>query len=455
MDNVAPGRLNQLLRTADQDGCELPKKLVANRRIAAKVIGVTALRDYVRRIVDTELDELLDGPVAVLIEGAKGVGKTRTALHHGRSEVLLDVDQQARTAAEIDPSLIVGGEVPRVIDEWQEVPAIWNHVRRAVDNQQGPFILTGSAVPADDLSRHTGAGRFVRLQMRPMTLLELGRSSGAVTLAGLLAGESPSTEAPELSVPDLVDLICIGGWPAFVGSSVAQAQRLLGGYLESVARTDIRRVDGVSRDPQKVWAVLRSLARNVGTEASLATIARDARGSDGSVDDDTAHSYLAALERLMVIEDQPAWAPALRSRARLRKSPKRHFCDPSLAAAALQATPQRLLADLNYFGFLFESLVVRDLRVYAQARGASVFHYRDNIGEVDVVIDGGTRWGALEVKLGISYADEAAANLKRFVDRVDTERRGPPSFLGVVVPTRYAFQRDDGIQVVPVQALAP
>jgi len=288
-----------------------------------------------------------------------------------------------------------------------------------------------------------------------MTLLELGRSTGTVSLGKLLDAEHARTQADELTIPDLIDVTCVGGWPALVGSSVTQGQRFLGGYLDSIARTDIRRVDGISRDPRKVWGVLRSLARNVGTEVSIATIARDTGGSDGPVDEDTARSYLAALERLMVLEEQPAWAPRLRSRARLRSAPKRHFCDPSLAAAALQAGPARLLRDLNYFGFLFESLVVRDLRVYAQHVGASVFHYRDNIGEVDVVIDDGTRWGAFEVKLGITYADEAATSLKKFVKRIDTEQRGQPAFLGVVVPTRYGYTRDDGIQVIPVQALGP
>jgi uncharacterized protein len=406
-------------------------------------------------VVDAELDEALRGQMAVLIEGAKGVGKTETASHRAKSRVLFDVEQEARTAAAIDPWLVLAGDKPRLIDEWQEVPAIWNHVRRAVDAHEGPFILTGSAVPADDATRHTGAGRFSWLRMRPMTLVELGRSTGTVSLDKLLDAEHVSTQADQLTISDLVEITCIGGWPALVGISVSQAQRVLNGYLDSIARTDIRRVDGVSRDPQKVWRVLRSLARNVGTEVSTATIARDTGGSDGPVDEDTARSYLAALERLMVLENQPAWAPRLRSRARLRSAPKRHFCDPSLAAAALQATPGRLIRDLNYFGFLFESLVVRDLRVYAQHVGASVFHYRDNIGEVDVVIDDGARWGAFEVKLGITYVEEAATSLKKFVERIDTEQRGQPAFLGVVVPTRYGYTRDDGVQVIPVQALAP
>ncbi len=412
-------------------------------------------QSYMARVVDAELGEVLRGQMAVLIEGAKGVGKTETARQQARSSAFLDVDQQARAAASIDPSLLLAGDRPRLIDEWQEMPAIWNHVRRAVDAHEGPFILTGSAVPVDDATRHTGAGRFSRLRMRPMTLFELGKSSGAVSLGSLLDGEPTSTNATEITISDVVEITCAGGWPALVGSSVAHAQRILHSYLDSVARTDIRRVDGVSRDPMKVWAVLRSLARNIGTEVSMATIARDARGADGPVDEDTARAHLAALERLMVVENQPAWAPRLRSRARLRSAPKRHFCDPSLAAAAVRATPARLMRDLNFVGFLFESLVVRDLRVYAQHAGGSVLHYRDNIGEVDAIVDDGTRWGALEVKLGATHIEEAAANLTRFVERIDTEQHGEPAFLGVVLPTRYGYTRRDGVHVIPVQSLGP
>ena len=351
--------------------------------------------------------------------------------------------------------MVLAGDKPRLIDEWQEVPELWNHIRRAVDARNGPFILTGSAVPADDISRHTGAGRFSWIRVQPMTLFELGHSSGSVSLTKLLDGEKMSVNADKLSVTELAEITCIGGWPGLVGSGFDDARRFLRGYLDSVARTDIRRVDGVARDPQKVWRVLQSLARNISTEAAIATIASDAGGSEGPVDADTVTSYLGALERLMVVEDQPAWAPRVRSRARLRSAPKRHFCDPSLAAAALEVTPARLLRDLNYFGFLFESLVVRDVRVYAQHSYGNVLHYRDNIGEVDLIVDAGERWGAIEVKLGLAYADDAAASLKKFVDRVDTEHRGPPAFLAVVLPTPYGYVREDGVQIIPIQALGP
>lgn len=416
---------------------------------------MVTVQDYIPRVVDTELDNLLRHQIAIVIEGAKSVGKTETASHLANSRVLLDVDRQARVAAEIVPALILEGDKPRLIDEWQEVPSIWNHVRRAVDAREGPFILTGSAVPADDATRHTGAGRFLWVRMRPMSLFETGRSSGAASLSKLLDGEPTRLQVDDSTIPEIVDLTCIGGWPALVGTSVGDAQRILRGYLDSVARTDIRRVDGVARDPQKVQNVLRSLARNVSTEASVATVARDAGGPEGALDDDTVRRYLTALDRLSVLEDLPAWAPSLRSRARLRSASKRHFCDPSLAVAALRAGPSDLLRDLNYFGFLFESLVVRDLRVYAQHVGARVFHYRDNIGEVDMVIDDGERWGALEVKLGTTYVEAAAKNLRKFAERIDQDQHGRPAFLGVVVPARYGYTREDGIQVLPLQALGP
>ena len=411
--------------------------------------------DYMPRIVDSSVKSALSLPVAVVLEGAKGVGKTETASHQSKSRVLLDVDLEARTAASIDPSLILAGDKPRLIDEWQEVPQLWNYVRRAIDEKVGPFILTGSAVPSDDASRHTGAGRFSWIRMRPMSLFELGHSDGSISLAKLLDGDETSADAGSLSIKELTEIVCIGGWPALTNRDYDEASVFLEGYLDSIARTDIRLVDGVARDPQKVWRVLRSLSRNISTEASVATIARDVDGSEEPVDVGTANSYLGALERLMVIEDQLAWAPRIRSRARLRSTPKRHFCDPSLAAAALQLTPSRILRDLNFLGFLFESLVVRDLRIYAQHNHANVFHYRDNVGEVDVIVEAGERWGAIEVKLGISSVNEAASSLKKFVERIDIEHRGAPSFLGVVLPTQYGYVRPDGVHVIPIHALGP
>lgn len=412
---------------------------------------------YLNRLVDAELDLHLASSGAVLIEGPKGCGKTETARRASRSELLLDISPDARAIGEIDASLLLAGDTPRLLDEWQIVPALWNQVRRAVDARRasGQFILTGSAVPADDVTRHTGAGRISRLRMRPMSFLERGLSTGGVSLRALLDGTAPSSGDPGLSVRDLADAIVVGGWPLNLGASAPDAMRSLRSYLEDVQRADIQRVDGVDRDPQRVGRVLRAYARHIGTEAALSTITADVNGSDGSVHRDTLASYLTALERLLIVEEQPAWAPHLRSRARLRSASKRHFVDPSLAAAALRAGPERLLTDPTLLGTLFESLVVRDLRVYAQTMDAQVLHYRDNTDlEIDTIVettDG--RWAAFEVKLGTASIDLAAENLKRFAAKIDVDRSGMPASLGVITGTGYGYRRPDGIDVIPIGAL--
>jgi uncharacterized protein len=394
-----------------------------------------------------------------VIEGPKACGKTVTARQVATSEVLFDVDQNARRAIAVDPALVLDGPTPRLLDEWQIEPSIWNHVRRTIDERSRPgqFILTGSAVPADDVTRHTGAGRITRLRMRPMSLFETGRSSGCVSLTDLLEGNVGSSADPGLTVADLAEEIAVGGWPGLRERSVPDRVLAVRDYLEEVARVDVGRVDATQRDPNRVARLLASFARNVATHAATTTLARDAGGADGPLKDDTAREYLAALERLMVVEDQPAWAPHLRSRHRLRTAPKRHFVDPSLAVAALRATPDRLLGDLELLGFLFESLVVRDLRVYAQAADAQVSQYRDSSGlEVDAIVEAGDgRWMAFEVKLGHGHIDAAAASLTRFAARVDTARCGSPALLGVIVATGYGYRREDGVAVIPVGALGP
>jgi predicted AAA+ superfamily ATPase len=401
----------------------------------------------------------LDAVGAVVIEGPKACGKTATARQVAASEVLLDVDANARRAIAVDPSLVLEGPIPRLLDEWQIEPTIWNHVRRAVDerSQPGQFILTGSAVPADDITRHTGAGRIARLRMRPMSLFETDRSSGAISLVDLLGGRIGSIADPGLTVADLVDEIAVGGWPGLRGRGVREGLLAVRDYLEEIARVDVGRVDETHRDPSRVARLLASLARNVATPTASTTLARDTGGVDGPLKDDTVRGYLAALERLMIVEDQPAWAPHLRSRHRLRVAPKRHFVDPSLAVAALRATPDRLLDDLELLGFLFESLVVRDLRIYAQAAKAHVAHYRDESGlEVDAIVEAADgRWMAFEVKLGQGQIDEAAASLTRFAERVDTARCGSPALLGVIASTGYGYRREDGVAVIPVGALGP
>lgn len=414
---------------------------------------------YRDRVVDDELSARLRSTGAVVVEGPKACGKTATARQRAASEVLLDVDLRARQAIAVEPSLILDGGTPRLIDEWQVEPAIWNHVRRTVDDRgvPGQFILTGSAVPADDVTRHTGAGRITRLRMRPMSLFETGHSSSTISLAALLDGEPARSADPGLTIHDLTELASTGGWPGNLDLPLAETLRAVRDYLDEIRRADISRIDGVRRDPARVGRLLRALARNISTYAAATTLAADTGGADGTVDHDTVRDYLAALDRLMIVEDQPAWSPRLRSRSILRSSAKRHFVDPSLAVAALRATPDRLLKDLNLLGFLFESLVVRDLRIYAQAMDAQVLQYRDNTGlEVDVIIEAADgRWGAFEIKLGPSMVDQAAASLHKFASRIDTRHVGEPATLGVIVGFGYGYQRDDGISVIPLGALAP
>jgi hypothetical protein len=408
-------------------------------------------------VVDSELAELLRATGAVLIEGPKACGKTETARHAAASEVLLDVDEAARQAVAVDPALVLEGATPRLIDEWQVEPSIWNHVRRAVDarRQPGQFILTGSAVPADDATRHTGAGRVERLRMRPMSLFESGRSSGDLSFAELLDGSSPRCPDPGINVADIAEWVVVGGWPGHRGG-LEESLRANRAYLNEIARVDVDRV-APRRDPSRIARLLRSLARNASTYASLTTLASDAGGGDGPLDPETVREYLDALERLMIIEDQPAWVPSLRSRASPRGAAKRQLVDPSLAVAALRARPQQLLKDLNLLGFLFETLVVRDLRVYAQRLDAHVLQYRDNTGlETDVIIETGDgRWAAFEVKLGPGLVDDGAAALLKLASKVDTDAVGTPIALGVIVGTGYGLVRPDGVMVVPIGALGP
>jgi predicted AAA+ superfamily ATPase len=415
---------------------------------------------YRARIADKELERRLGSNGAVLIEGPKACGKTKTARQKAASEVLLDIDVDARAAAELDPGLILDGDTPRLIDEWQLVPALWNHIRRAVDErgEPGQFILAGSAVPADDESRHSGAGRFGRLRMRPMSLFESGLSDGEISLDALMAGKPGRATDRDISLERITEALVRGGWPALQDVSIEAAATVVADYLEEISRTDISQVEGISRDPVRVRRLIASLARNVATTASLETLAADtAAAGEGQLKSHTVGAYLAALERLFVIEDQPAWQPHLRSRSRLRAAPKRHFVDPSLAAAALGADPAALLRDLNLLGFLFESLVTRDLRIYAQPARGGIRHFRDNKGlEVDAIVEYPDRWGAFEIKLGGEAAiEDAAAGLLKFASEIDAAKSGEPAVLGVIVARGYGYVREDGVQVIPITSLGP
>ena len=413
---------------------------------------------YASRIADLELEKLLKAAGAVLVEGPKACGKTETARQVANSEVLLDVDKDARDAAELNPALVLDGDIPRLIDEWQLEPEIWNHVRRAVDDRVDPgqFILAGSAQPTDDETRHTGAGRISRLRMRPMSLYELRSSNGEVSLAALLDGQPSEAANPGLELEDLAEAICRGGWPAFRNLELTDALRRVRDYLQEIPRGDIQRL-GQRHRPERVMRLIQSLARNVATPVAARTLAADASRPEDPVSDDAVAGYLSSLARLFVVEDQPAWQPHLRSRYRLRRAAKRHFVDPSLAVAALQAEPGALMRDLSFMGLLFESMVVRDLRIYAQAIDGEVEHYQDSGGlEVDAIVTAGGSWGAFEVKLGgDKRIEEGAATLSKFKDRIDTSKSGDPAVLAVIVGTGYGYVRKDGVQVIPIGALGP
>lgn len=416
------------------------------------------MSSYRPRVLDAELEETLRYPGAVLLEGPRACGKSATGRNHARSSIQLDVEPEATRLAELDPTRLLKGERPRFIDEWQLAPTVWNAVRTEVDRDDGSFILAGSAVPADDVTRHSGAGRIIRYRMRTMSLAESGHSSRDVSLSAVLTdpGEAVSG-ASSLSIPELAETVVRGGWPGLQELPLRQALTRLRSYVDDTARIDLPRLDGEPRrDPDAVLRVMRALGRSTATEVSVAALARDSSTGDERMGDATVQGYLGALSRVFVIEDQPSWGPHLRSRDRVRKAPRRHFTDPSLAAAAVGADADRLLTDLEYFGQLFESLVVRDLRVYAELAGGIVRQYRDSAGrEVDAIIelpDG--RWIAIEIKLAAAREEDAAVSLTRFVENLDTARTPPPTAKIIITGGQFAYTRADGIHVVPIGVLA-
>lgn len=415
--------------------------------------------DYRARVVDRELASALKGAGIVLIEGPRGCGKTSTGLQRAASSVRLDLDAGLRGLAAVAPEQVLSGAAPRLVDEWQLAPELWSHARSLVDQigaAKGQFIFAGSSVPPDDATRHTGSLRVRRLRMRPMALLESGHSSGQVSLAGILDGSSTATAAGTTPINVLAEQIVRGGWPGLLDVEVLDAAGVLRSAVQDIARLDITAVDGVRRNPAAVLRVMRSRARHTATLAADTTIAADCSSPQRAMATATVAAYDTALERIMVVEDQRAWMPSLRSRARLRVSSKRHYVDPSLSCAALGLDPHRLLQDFELFGLLFESLVVRDLRVYSQALGASVLHYRDSDDlEVDAIVecpDG--RVGAFEVKLGSSRIDAAAENLLKFRAKLAPEVAAT-TVLAVITNTGAGYTRADGVRVVPIDALGP
>lgn len=413
---------------------------------------------YIKRIIEEDLKEKLSASGAVLIKGPKSCGKTATAKQYAKSILEMDRDKQVPVIMATDPRLLLTGDTPRLIDEWQEQPEIWNYVRHEVDDRgaKGQFILTGSANPNDDVKLHSGAGRFTVVQMDTMTWQELGFSTGKVKISDLLDGYSENFYDSGVSLDFIIDKMLIGGWPALLNETTKNAIKMNSGYVDLLCEVDMGRVSGVKRDPLKVRSLLRSLARNTATLVDNKTLEKDVKTSDrNELSRNTVSEYLDALSRLMILYEQPAFNPHIRSSASLRKSPKRHLCDTSLAAAALGLDKESLLKDIKYTGFLFESLAIHELNVYAKANDATVFHYNDSYGlEVDAILQKRNgNYAAFEIKLGVGYIDEAAENLKKFMENIDTAKIDLPKSLNIITGTGMSYRRPDGINVISLATL--
>ncbi|NLT06548.1 MAG: ATP-binding protein [Solirubrobacterales bacterium] len=422
----------------------------------ADVLG----HEYRPRLIDGPLDRALTAAGAVVIEGARASGKTMTALHAAGSYAFVD-DVEVRRALEIAPRSVLEGDAPRLLDEWQIAPELWNLVRRAVDAsaQPGRFILTGSAVPADDPTRHTGAGRFLRLRQRTMSWWEkLDGNDAQVSLTGLFDGERPVTDmSAGMELDELIESILRPGFPAMTALELDQSADRLRAYIDEVARTDIRRLADIRHEPAAIEQLIAALARSVSSEVTYKTLAADVRTVAPTIDVETVSHYVGLLQRLFIVEPQGPWTPALRSRARLRTSPRLHLVDASLAAASMGAGPTQLRGDLATLGVLFESAVVHDLMVLASGIAGEVRHYRDSNGkEIDAIVtlpDG--RWGAVEVKLGGSQVQAGVESLRSAVEQIDTDAVGEPEFRLVVTGTGPVLTADDGTVTAPLSALAP
>lgn len=417
-------------------------------------------QEYRRRVIDDALNQGLRSAGAVIIEGARATGKTMTALNAAGSYAFIDDDAVQQTLA-IAPGAVLEGPAPRLLDEWQTAPQLWNLVRRAVDKstEPGQFILTGSAVPADDTTRHTGAGRFLRLRQRTMTWREKsGDGPTSVSLTGLFNGERPVADMTTgCDIDQLIEFILQPGFPAMTSLTPKQSAERLRNYIDDVARTDIRRLAEVRHAPDVITALIAGLARSVASEVSFSTLAADVRPVAPGINAETISTYVELLHRLFIVEPQPAWTPQLRSRARLRTSPKLHLADSALTAASLRSGPQQLKNDLGTLGLLFESAVVHDLTVLASAMGGHIRHYRDSNGkEIDAIItlDDG-RWAAVEVKLGGAQADAGRRSLTSAIEQIDTSAVGDPTFRLVVAGTGPVLTADDGTVVSPLHALSP
>lgn len=431
--------------------------------MVVEVIGVLTQEGYLPRLIDAQIVNALQVFGAVCVEGPKWCGKTWALLNQAESVYYVgdpSGDFQNRRLAEMEPSIALAGSEPHLVDEWQDVPPIWDAVRHEVDRspRKGRFLLSGSSTPQRKGIMHSGTGRIGTLRMHPMSLYESGDSSGTVSMRSLFDEPLRALQTGEVSLEQLCRLIVRGGWPGNLGAPEEICGLVPASYIRQVVEQDANRVDGGHRDPYKMNLLIRSLARNESTLASNATLRRDmTQFDDDTLSDITVSDYLEVLYRLFAVYDQPAFDPNMRSSVRVGKKPKRHLADPSLAAAALGATPKRLMGDLNTLGFLFEALCERDLTIYAQACGGKLYHYRDGNGrEIDAVVelpDG--RWGAFEIKLGANQIDAAATSLikMREVFGAESHARVPSILVVICGLTSFAYTRPDGVMVVPPTAL--
>lgn len=420
-------------------------------------------QEYKSRVIDKKVEEYLSTFGAVCIEGPKWCGKTWTSSFHSRSRIFLGDPAgnfQNRKLAELSPALVLDGEAPRLIDEWQEVPQIWDAVRYEVDRgtEKGRYILTGSATPNHKGILHSGAGRIAKLRMRPMSLYESGDSCGRVSLEKLCRGEMTPAMTGDVDLRSLIELIIRGGWPGSLGMPIEQAALLPAEYLNAVVDDDVYRIDGIKRDTSKMRLLLRSLARNESTTVTNRTLKNDVKAvDDEDMDSNTVSAYLDIFKRLFIIDNQPPFSANIRSSVRVKQTEKRHFADPSLACALLKATPEGLLGDLETLDFLFEALCERDLRIYAESFGANLYHYQDYRNqEIDAVIElADGQWCAFEIKLGANQIDAAAENLLKIQREIAAEPNGKkPAVLCVICGlANAAYRRTDGVFVVPITAL--
>ncbi len=414
---------------------------------------------YRNRIADKLLQDKLEAKGAVLIEGSKWCGKTTTASQIAKS-ILYMQDPVKKIhnlkMAELDPALLLEGDTPRLIDEWQLAPQLWDAVRFEVDkrDQFNQFILTGSSTPAADMTKsHSGTGRISRMTMRPMTLYESGDSKGSISLGELFSEQNEISVKSALDVRRIAYLICRGGWPKALDQSERIALKQAYDYYDAVVESEVSNADGVNRNPQRVKLLMRSLSRFTASDAKVTNIKSDMVSNDlDSLDEDTIYSYINALKSIFVVEDLPAWSPNLRSRTAIRTSDNRHFVDPSIAVASLGIGPDDLLNDLNTMGLFFESMCIRDLRVFAEALDGTVYHYRDKLGlECDAIVHlRNGSYALVEAKLGVSEIENAARNLLLLKSKIDTERMKTPSFLMILTATEYGYKREDGVYIAPI-----